>query len=108
MAALDEGEAVKIRAIKAAEAEAARTEIQAKADSEAKYMAGLGIARQRQAIVSGLRDSINTFKAEVKDVNAKNVMDLMVVTQCVSPDALLARQCACINTLLDEATLSQS
>merc|ERR1719198_605404 len=57
VAAQDEGEAVKIRAIKEAEAEAARTEIQAKADAEAKHMAGEGIARQRKAIVSGLRDS---------------------------------------------------
>merc|ERR1711939_723005 len=80
-AAVDEGEAIKIRSIKEAEAEAARTEIQAKADAEAKFMQGQGIARQRQAIVSGLRDSVNQFKAEVSDVNAKNVLDLMIVTQ---------------------------
>ena len=61
--AVDEGEAIKIRSIKEAEAEAARTEIQAKADAEAKFMQGQGIARQRQAIVSGLRDSVNCFKA---------------------------------------------
>ena len=48
VAAEDEGEAVKIRAIKEAEAVASRTEIQAKADAEAKYLAGQGIARQRQ------------------------------------------------------------
>merc|ERR1719163_63158 len=58
LAAQDEGEAVKIKAVKEAEAEAARTEIQAKADAEAKFLAGQGIARQRQA-----------------------VMDLMIVTQ---------------------------
>merc|ERR1719446_698448 len=81
VAALDAGEAIKIKAIKEAEAEAARTEIQAKADAEAKFMNGQGIARQRQAIVAGLRDSINTFKTEVKGVGAKEVMDLMVVTQ---------------------------
>merc|ERR1719261_811238 len=44
VAAEDEGEAVKIRAIKEAEAVASRTEIQAKADAEAKYLAGQGIA----------------------------------------------------------------
>ena len=81
MAAQDEGEAVKIRAIKEAEAEAARTEIQAKADAEAKFMQGQGIARQRQAIMTGLRDSVNAFKSEVSGVDAKVVMDLMVVTQ---------------------------
>merc|ERR1711971_328870 len=72
VAAQDDGEAVKIRAIKEAEAEAA---------AEAKFMQGQGIARQRQAIISGLRDSVNQFKAEVSDVNAKNVLDLMIVTQ---------------------------
>jgi regulator of protease activity HflC (stomatin/prohibitin superfamily) len=40
-------EADKIRVVKAAEA-----------DAEAKYLAGLGIARQRQAIVNGLSESV--------------------------------------------------
>merc|ERR1719331_3097330 len=81
VAAEDEGEAVKIRAVKEAEAEAARTEIQAKADAEAKFLAGQGIARQRQAIMEGLRESVNAFKSEVAGVDAKGVMDLMIVTQ---------------------------
>ena len=80
-ASQDEGEAVKIKAVKEAEAEAARTEIQAKADAEAKFLAGQGIARQRQAIMEGLRESVNAFKNEVQDVDAKTVMDLMIVTQ---------------------------
>ena len=83
-ASQDEGEAVKIKAVKEAEAEAARTEIQAKADAEAKFLAGQGIARQRQAIMEGLRESVNAFKSEVQDVDAKTVMDLMIVTQCAS------------------------
>merc|ERR1719386_291748 len=69
------------KAVKEAEAEAARTEIQAKADAEAKFLAGQGIARQRQAIMEGLRESVNAFKNEVQDVDAKTVMDLMIVTQ---------------------------
>merc|ERR1719329_1234087 len=64
LAAQDEGEAVKI-----------------KADAEAKFLAGQGIARQRQAIMEGLRESVNAFKSEVQDVDAKTVMDLMIVTQ---------------------------
>tara|TARA_B100000524_G_C23451768_1_gene299140 strand:- start:3 stop:359 length:357 start_codon:yes stop_codon:yes gene_type:complete len=72
---------MKIRAIKEAEANAARTEIQAKADAEAKYKQGEGIARQRQAIIAGLRDSVNAFKDEVAGVDAKSVMDLMLMTQ---------------------------
>merc|ERR1712166_561705 len=62
-------------------AEAARTEIVAKADAEAKFLAGQGIARQRQAIMEGLRESVNAFKNEVRDVDAKTVLDLMIVTQ---------------------------
>jgi len=81
VAAEDEGEATKIRAVKEAEAVAGRIEIQAKADAEAKFLAGQGISRQRQAIMEGLRESVNAFKSEVKGVNAKTVMDLMVVTQ---------------------------
>merc|ERR1719326_14608 len=81
VAAEDEGEAVKIRAVKEAEAEASRTEIQAKADAEAKFLSGQGISRQRQAIMGGLRESVNAFKNEVKGVEAKTVMDLMIVTQ---------------------------
>jgi len=81
MAAEDEGEAVKIRAIKEAEAEASRTEIQAKADAEAMHMSGVGISRQRQAIMSGLRDSVNAFGKEVEGVHSKQVLDLMIVTQ---------------------------
>merc|ERR1719231_1715598 len=81
VAAEDEGEAVKIRAVKEAEAEASRTEIQAKADAEAKFLAGQGISRQRQAIMEGLRESVNAFKNEVQGVDAKTVMDLMIVTQ---------------------------
>merc|ERR1719390_306895 len=81
VAAEDEGEAVKIRAVKEAEAEAGRTEIQARAEAEAKFLGGQGISRQRQAIMEGLRESVNAFKSEVKNVDAKTVMDLMIVTQ---------------------------
>jgi len=81
VAAEDEGEATKIRAVKEAEAEASRTEIQAKAEAEAKFLAGQGISRQRQAIMEGLRESVNAFKSEVKGIEAKTVMDLMIVTQ---------------------------
>lgn len=70
VAATEIGEAEKIRVIKAAEA-----------DAEAKYLAGQGVARQRQAIVSGLRESVQAFQSEVTDVNAKDVMQLVLITQ---------------------------
>jgi hypothetical protein len=34
----------------------------AEADAEAKYLAGTGIARQRQAIINGLRESVLSFQ----------------------------------------------
>jgi len=81
VAAQDQGEAAKIKSIKEAEADASRIEIQAKAEAEAKYMAGVGISRQRKEIMSGLRESVNTFKAGVDDISSKSVIDMMVVTQ---------------------------
>lgn len=40
----------------------------AEADAESKYLAGMGIARQRQAIVNGLRDSVRDFSTEVSGI----------------------------------------
>jgi len=80
-AATDAGEATKIKAIKEAEAEASRTEIQAKASAEAMHLSGVGIARQRQAIMEGLRESVNAWGKEVEDVQPQQVLDMMIVTQ---------------------------
>ncbi|KAJ0790055.1 putative Band 7 domain-containing protein [Helianthus annuus] len=70
MAATEKAEADKILQIKRAEGEA-----------ESKYLSGLGIARQRQAIVDGLRDSVLGFAVHVPGTTAKDVMDLVLVTQ---------------------------
>ncbi|XP_004508773.1 hypersensitive-induced response protein-like protein 1 [Cicer arietinum] len=70
MAAKDKAEAEKILQIKRAEGEA-----------ESKYLSGLGIARQRQAIVDGLRDSVLGFSVNVPGTTAKDVMDMVLVTQ---------------------------
>ena len=81
MAANDEGEANKIRVLKRAEAEAGSIKINAEADAEAKYLAGTGIARQRQAIMNGLRESVLHFNEGVSDVDTRTVMDMMILTQ---------------------------
>lgn len=70
VATQEKAEAEKMLLVKAAEA-----------DAESKYLAGLGIARQRQAIVSGLRDSVASFSNEVAGTDAHDVMDMMVLTQ---------------------------
>ncbi|KAH6790838.1 SPFH/Band 7/PHB domain-containing membrane-associated protein family [Perilla frutescens var. frutescens] len=70
VAANEKAEAEKILQIKKAEGEA-----------ESKYLSGLGIARQRQAIVDGLRDSVLAFSENVPGTSAKDVMDMVLVTQ---------------------------
>lgn len=63
-------EAEKILLVKAAEA-----------DAESRYLSGLGVARQRKAIIDGLRETVDSFSREVKGAGAKEVMDLLLVTQ---------------------------
>ncbi|KAI5419908.1 HIR complex subunit [Lathyrus oleraceus] len=70
VAANEKAEAEKILYIKRAEG-----------DAESKYLAGLGIARQRQAIVDGLRDSVVAFAENVPGTSSKDVMDMVLVTQ---------------------------
>jgi len=70
VAAQDRAEADKIMVVKAAEA-----------DAESKYLAGTGMARQRQAIIAGLRESVLDFQNEVSGISSKDVLDLMMMTQ---------------------------
>ncbi|CAN0239206.1 unnamed protein product, partial [Phaeothamnion confervicola] len=65
-----QAEADKIMQVKAAEAEA-----------ESKYLSGVGVARQRKAIVDGLRDSIHDFSSAIAGTTPKDVMDLLLLTQ---------------------------
>lgn len=53
----------------------------AEAEAEAKYLSGVGVAKQRKAIVDGLRSSIVDFSQDVKGTNSKDVMDLLLLTQ---------------------------
>jgi len=69
-AANHKAEADKIVQVKAAEA-----------DAESKYLSGVGVARQRQAIVGGLQDSIIEFSGEIEGTTPKDVMDLLLLTQ---------------------------
>ncbi|KAJ4954611.1 hypothetical protein NE237_011394 [Protea cynaroides] len=70
LASVYKGEAEKVLQVKKAEAEA-----------EAKYLGGVGVARQRQAITEGLRDNILNFSHKVEGTSAKEVMDLIMITQ---------------------------
>lgn len=66
----EKAEGQKILQVKAAEAE-----------SESKYLSGVGVARQRSAIVGGLRESVKQFSGNVPGATPRDVMDLLLLTQ---------------------------
>lgn len=69
-ASAHKAEANKVQQVKAAEA-----------DAEAKYLSGVGVARQRKAIVQGLQASVAAFSDEVEGATPKDVMDVLLLTQ---------------------------
>jgi regulator of protease activity HflC (stomatin/prohibitin superfamily) len=70
LAAVERAEAAKVKVVKEAEAEA-----------EAKYLQGAGVARQRQAIVAGLQQSVKEFKDTVDGIAPQDVLEVMLATQ---------------------------
>ena len=70
VAAQARGEAEKILKVKQAEAEA-----------ESKALQGAGTARQRQAIIKGLQDSVEQFKTAVEGSSAQDVIAMVLMTQ---------------------------
>lgn len=69
-AASHKAEADKVKQVKNAEAEA-----------EARYLSGLGVARQRKAIVQGLQASVSEFSEDVEGATPKDVMDILLLSQ---------------------------
>jgi regulator of protease activity HflC (stomatin/prohibitin superfamily) len=69
-AAIQQAEADKIRVVKAAEGEA-----------ESKALQGKGIADQRRAIIDGLKESVENFSSSVDGTDARDVMNLVLMTQ---------------------------
>ncbi|WP_263410964.1 SPFH domain-containing protein [Terriglobus tenax] len=70
VAAQARGEADKVLKVKQAEAEA-----------QSKALQGQGIAAERQAIIDGLRSSIEHFREAVPGTTAEDVMALVLLTQ---------------------------
>ena len=70
IAAEARGEADKVLKVKQAEAEA-----------ESKALQGDGTARQRQAIIKGLQQSVEEFKGAVEGSTAKDVIAMVLMTQ---------------------------
>lgn len=53
----------------------------AEADAEARYLSGLGVAKQRKALMEGLKETVSTFSTEVHGTTSSDVMNLLLVTQ---------------------------
>lgn len=70
MAAEEKGEADRIIKVKAAEAEA-----------QSKKLQGEGIANQRKAIIEGLRESTENLASALASPGAREVMQLIMITQ---------------------------
>jgi regulator of protease activity HflC (stomatin/prohibitin superfamily) len=64
-----------------AEAEKTLQVKRAEGEAKAKYLSGVGVARQRQAIVDGLWESVLAFSDNVPGTTPKEVMDMVLVTQ---------------------------
>ena len=54
---------------------------QAEAEAESKRLQGEGIANQRKAIISGLKDSVEDFARAVQGSTPQDVMQLVLMTQ---------------------------
>ena len=72
VASTEKGEAEKILKVKQAEAEA-----------EACILHGKGLAGQRQAIVNGLKDSVEEFVKNIPGLSEKDVMDTVLLIQYI-------------------------
>ena len=69
-AAKEKAQAEKVLVVKRAEAQC-----------EAKILQGTGVAKQRRAIIDGLRNSIVDWQQGDSDTSAQDVMDLLLLTQ---------------------------
>ena len=78
MAAQEKAEGEKILIVKAAEA-----------DAESKHLSGQGVARQRRAIVDGLKESVMDFNDSVVGTTPTDVMQLMMCANTPARVAML-------------------
>jgi regulator of protease activity HflC (stomatin/prohibitin superfamily) len=69
-AATEKAEAEKLLIVKNAEAEA-----------ESMFLQGQGIARQRKAIMDGLKDSVGVFQDSIRGSTPRDVLELVLITQ---------------------------
>lgn len=80
VAATDEAEAAKIKQVKRAEAAGESTRIDASAQSEATYLSGVGMARQRHAILEGMKADVDAW-SEIEGMEPQSVVAIMLQSQ---------------------------
>ena len=78
---INAAERMKVAAREKAEASKIMKVKEAEADAESKALQGKGIADQRLAIVQGLRESVEDFQEGVQGTSARDVMNLVLMTQ---------------------------
>lgn len=84
MAAMNEinsSKRLKEAAVQRAEGEKIIKVKQAEAEAESMHLSGIGVAKQRRAIMDGLKDSIVAFSEGVSGTSSKDVMDLLILNQ---------------------------
>ncbi|XP_047327956.1 protein PPLZ12-like [Impatiens glandulifera] len=81
MTEINAAQKLQLASVYRAEAEKILLVKKAEADAEAKYLGGVGVARQRQALTDGLRENILNFSHKVEGTSSKDVMDLILLTQ---------------------------
>lgn len=64
-----------------ADADKIMTVKRAEADAIAKYHQGAGIARQRKAIIDGMKNSVGTFQEAIEGMRSRDVIELVLITQ---------------------------
>lgn len=72
---------LKEAAVQRAEGEKIIKVKQAEAEAESMHLSGIGVSRQRRAIMDGLKDSIVAFNEGVSGTTSKDVMDLLILNQ---------------------------
>ena len=64
-----------------AEAEKLLVVKKAEAESESMFLQGQGVARQRKAIMDGLKQSVGVFRESIKEADTKDILELVLITQ---------------------------
>ena len=72
---------MRVAATAKAEADKIMQVTRAEAEAEATALKGVGIARQRKAIIDGLKDSVEDFQNAIEGTSSTEIMNIVMATQ---------------------------